>query len=64
MAKPPSNLPSEGDKVKLRGRNAIGRLTHISTVDIPPIFSQWANVKWDEGNKGPTVCHLYELEKA
>lgn len=64
MAKSPPNLPVEGDRVKLRGREAVGRLVQVSTIDIPPIHSQWANVKWDSGCKGPSVCHLYELEKA
>jgi len=54
----PTNLPSVGDRCKLRGRNAAGTLREVTP------HNNWARVDWDDPNRGPVICHLYELEKA
>jgi hypothetical protein len=50
------NLPLVGDRVKLRGREPTGTVHKINDI-------KWVHVEWDEGSTGPTICHLFELEK-
>ena len=60
MSKAPQNLPSAGDRVRLRGRKSLGMLDYVNE-------RLWANVKWDDPPTGdesrPLLCHLYELER-
>lgn len=53
--KGPSNQPAIGDRVRLRGRPAIGTIETINKLN-------WVHVKWT-GEGGPILVHLYELEK-
>lgn len=53
-SKPPVNTPAPGDRVKLRGRDSIGVLDRVDS-------RLWSWVKW--AGRGPTICHLFELEK-
>lgn len=68
MAKAPKNLPEEGDRCCLRGRDALGYVRWIDKA------INWSAIWWDEntnheitgpsiGRKHPVICHLYELEK-
>jgi hypothetical protein len=57
MARPPPNLPTVGNDVRLRGTNKTGKL-----LDFNP-SNQWAFVAWDETTPGPHVCHRFELER-
>lgn len=57
MSKPPPNTPATGDRVKLRGRNAVGTLRQLDRSTL------WSHVQWDDGLEGPSVVHLHELEK-
>lgn len=52
--KAPSNLPTIGDRVKLRGRQNIGKLQRVDD-------RNWSWVDWD--GEGPIICHLHELER-
>lgn len=56
ITKLPPNIPSIGDRVKLRGRTAIGKLEFFNE-------RKWCQVIWDEPYAGPTLVHLNELEK-
>jgi len=58
MSKLPKNLPSLGDKCKLRGKKLyIGTVIQINS-------NNWTRVEWDKWEKFlPKLCHLYELEK-
>lgn len=56
MTKPPTNTPTIGDNVRLRGRPAWGVL---KSVDV----RLWAQVDWAEGAAGPKFVHLHELVK-
>lgn len=53
----PSNLPAEGDRCRLRGKTATGRVAAIRA------DNRWTRVEWDADQTGPLVCHLFELEK-
>lgn len=55
MSKKPFDIPKEGDRVKLRGREPTGIISNINSTN------NWTKVKWDD--KGPLICHLYELER-
>ena len=57
MSKEPKNLPKEGDECKLKGKPFIGKVTRIIH------DYKWVYVDWYAPNKGPYICHLYELEK-
>lgn len=57
MAKTPPNLPSEGDRVKLRGYKQQGKLIKLNPQRL------WCKVEWDLPVRMPEICHLYELEK-
>jgi hypothetical protein len=57
IGKPPPNTPTAvGDFVKLRGREATGRLSEVTGWN-------WARVAWDDGALAPEMVHLYELER-
>lgn len=56
MPKPPPNVPSLGDRCRLRGKGICGELKHVSPTD-------WAVVHWDVFKSGPGIVHLHELEK-
>ena len=56
MTKPPPDLPKEGDRVKLRGKDAIGKLEIVTE-------NNWARVAWDWHFRAPQIVHLYELER-
>lgn len=56
MAKEPPDLPEVNDRVKLRGRDAVGILRQINA-------RNWARIEWDVPGSAPRICHLYELEK-
>lgn len=49
------NLPDLNDRVRLRSKGIEGRVVFVNPEN------NWARVEWEE--KGPTLCHLYELEK-
>lgn len=55
MARAPRNLPSLGDRCRLRGRGGAGVVAAISARD-------WVDVVWDERGP-PLICHLHELER-
>jgi hypothetical protein len=57
--RPPQNLPSVGDDVRLRGRRSVGKLIEVNDQN------KWATVDWDptKAEPGPKLCHLYELER-
>lgn len=55
-AKGPPNAPEVGDRVRLRGRIATGIVQSINKLS-------WVQVKWETGAGGPTLVHLFELEK-
>jgi hypothetical protein len=55
VKRPPPNLPTEGDRAKLRGRERCGQVDYITP-------SNWCKVTWDDG-QGPKLCHLHELER-
>jgi hypothetical protein len=55
LLKPKPPQPAKGDRVKLRGREPVGILSHREP-------NGWANVKWDEGCCGPKIVHINELE--
>jgi len=52
----PQNLPVIGDYVRLRGHIPVGVLRHIGPEN------GWCRVDWDAAVRGPTFCHLRELE--
>jgi hypothetical protein len=54
--RPPPNTPEVGDRCKLRGREATGKLISIGD-------RQWASVEWDTVKAGPRIVHLFELER-
>ena len=54
-AKAPPNLPDLNDRVRLRSKGIEGRVVFVNPEN------NWARVEWE--SKGPTLCHLYELEK-
>lgn len=57
MARAPQNLPAEGDRCRLRGRQCTGTVGSVNA-------RNWTLVVWDGSeNEGPKICHLYELEK-
>lgn len=59
MSKPPPNVPSIGDRVRMRGRNSVGELMRVND-------RNWATVRWDTDvfvPPGPDIVHLHELEK-
>jgi len=56
--KKPTDLPREGDRVRLRGRGITGTVR-----DIHPQVKTWTWVDWDDCKTGPLIVHLYELEK-
>ena len=56
MPKVPPNLPEVGDRCKMRGRNFAGILQKLN-------LELWAWVDWNGHEHGPSICHLYELEK-
>lgn len=58
MAKQPPNAPERGEAVRLRGKPEV-----TGTLKKYDPESQWATVDWID-NKGPRVCHRFELEKA
>jgi hypothetical protein len=56
MSKAPKNLPEVGERVKLRGRTATGKMVALSE-------RGWADVEWDAEHTAPVICHLHELER-
>lgn len=55
--KPPPNIPAIGERCKLRGRPARGWLRKVNELN------RWADVEWDADARGPSVVHLWELER-
>ena len=55
--RPPVNLPTIGDRVRLRGRGVIGILRRVIQEN------NWSYVDWEAAAAGPVICHLFELEK-
>lgn len=57
MPRPIKSLPTEGDRVKLRGRDAVGVLHKLGGPE-----RKWASVRWDVKLSAPGLVHLHELE--
>lgn len=59
MPRTPPNLPERKDLIKRRGYND-GRRGVLEKMDDETL---WATVRWNDGG-GPTMMHLYEIERA
>jgi hypothetical protein len=55
--KPPKNIPTIGERCRLRGRSPTGIVRTINAE------TNWTRVDWDEGCTAPLICHLHELER-
>lgn len=56
MSKAPPNLPELNDRVKMRGKQFTNGIVKFINPE-----NNWTRVEWEK--EGPTLCHLYELEK-